>query len=65
MGNAGVLISMAFTEVENVMAAVIGGLEMAEGALEVLKILLHRLLPEHGLRGIPSNFGHIVYVSGD
>jgi hypothetical protein len=45
MGHVDVSISMAYTEVENAMADVIGGLVMAEGALEALKTLLHRLLP--------------------
>jgi hypothetical protein len=50
MGHVDLLISMPYTEVENVMADVIGGLVMAEGALEVLKTLLQRMLPGVGFR---------------
>jgi hypothetical protein len=56
---------MAFTEVENVIAVVIGGLVMAKWALGVLKTLLHKLLSGLGLQGFPGHSKEVVCLPGD
>jgi hypothetical protein len=53
MGDIGVSISMLYTDMNNIMAAMIQGLVTSEGALVALKMLLHRLLARLGLRGFP------------
>jgi hypothetical protein len=65
MGHVGVSIFMAFTEVENVMAALIGELAIAEEALEVLMMLLHGLVSQLGLQSFFGHIGNVVCVTGD
>jgi hypothetical protein len=56
---------MEFIDVEKVMLVVTRWLVMAEGALEVLKTYVHRLLSQLGLRGFPNHFRHVLCVRGD
>lgn len=43
MGHVGISISMAYTTVEKVMVAEIGGTMLAEWVFETMKTMLHRI----------------------
>jgi hypothetical protein len=62
MGHVGVSISMAYAEVENLMAALILGLILAKGLLEAMKTVLHRL-SWTWIAGLFVHFEHIACVS--